>query len=175
MNRNFINVLLVILMGTLSSCGVTDYLFEEEDREFIDELTIKAYPNMNHRAPMKVDFVVIKNPIIAEQVGKLTARQFMKQRKQLKRDHPKSIKIQSFELIPSETVIMPLRYMKNEIAAAFIFADYNNHHPNRWNVYEADCVTVHLMERTAKITSNKWGQEEKIKHRRKDDGVIILT
>lgn len=167
--------LFLILGLCLSSCRkMIDYVFEEEDMEFIEELTLMASSNMNRRMPMRVDFVVVKNPIVGEQVARLSARQFMKQRKQLKRDYPQHIKIKSFELVPGESVVMPLPYLKKEVATAFLFADYNNQNPNRWSVYSADCVTIKLKERTAEITSHKWNAPEKIKHARANDGVVVL-
>ena len=166
----------LFMIISLGSCTkVMDYMFEEEDLEFLDELTLMASPNMNRRMPVKVDFVIVKNAIIAEQVAKLSARQFMKQRKQLKQDHPQSIKITSFELIPNESVVMPLPYLKKDVAAAFLFADYHNQNTNRWSIYSADCVKVRLLERTVKITSHKWNQTEKVKHARADDGIVVLN
>jgi len=168
----YFQYLLISLL--LTQCS-SDYLFEEADLEFIDELTLTASSDVNRRTPLKVDFVIVKDPIIAEQLATLTARQYMKQRKQLKLDHPQSIKIKSFELIPNESVVMPLKYLKKEVAAAFIFADYNNQHTNRWKVYSADIVKVKLLANTLTITSHKWNEKEIVPHARENDGVVVLS
>ena len=177
MKKHFTHsAILFFLVLSLAQCTqVTSYMFEEEDLEFIDELTLVGSPNMNRNMPLKVDFVIVKDAIIAEHVAKLTARQFMKHRKQLKRDHPESIKIKSFELIPNQSVVMPMKYLKTEVAAAFIFADYNNQLPNRWTIYTADCVKVELLEKTVNITSHKWNAQQKVKHARENDGVVVLS
>jgi hypothetical protein len=165
----------LLLLLTLTHCSANDYLFEEADLEFIDELTLTASHDVNRRTPLRVDFVVIKDPVIAEHFAKLTARQYMKQRKQLKRDYPQSVKIKSFELIPDQSVVMPLKYLKKEVAAAFIFADYDNQNVNRWKVHAADIVKVKLMANTLTITSHKLGEKETIPHERENDGVVVLS
>lgn len=168
--------LLLLLFISLAGCKSGSPLFEAEDWEFIDELTLVATPAMNNKTPLKVDVVIVKDTRIAEQIAKLTARQYMKQRKQLKYDHPQHIKIRSFELIPGTSIIMPLKYQRNEVAAGFIFAQYNNQKTNRWNVFSSDCVKVELLESTVRITSHKWKEAPKVQeHNRQNDGVIVLS
>jgi hypothetical protein len=167
-------VTILMMCFFLGQCS-SDYIFEEADLEFIDELTLTASSDMNRRTPLKVDFVIVKDPVIAEHFATLTARQYMKQRKQLKRDYPQSIKIKSFELIPDQSVVMPLKYLKKEVAAAFIFADYNNQRTNRWKVHAADIVKVKLLANRVDITSHKWNEKEIVPHARKHDGVVVLS
>jgi type VI secretion system protein len=173
---NFRSSFFLLLFTVLFGCKTGSPLFQEEDWEFIDELTLVAAPNMNNKSPLKVDVVIVKDARIAEQVARLTARQYMKQRKQLKYDHPQSIKIKSFELIPGTSIITPLKYQKSEVAAGFVFANYNNQKPNRWNVFSSDCVKVELLESTVRITSHKWKEAPKAQeHSRQNDGVIVLS
>lgn len=166
---------LILTLTALTQCkNVRDYVFEEEDLEFIDELTIVGDKRMNRGYPLKIDFVVIKHPMVAEQVGKLSAHQFMQQRKQLKHDYPKLVKIKSFEITPGQSVVLPLKYLKKEVKGAFIFADFNTYGMNRWSIYSADYVKVYLMEKTLKITSHNINQHEKIKVQDDAKGVIFV-
>ena len=165
----------ILITLLLTGCGkVQDYLFEEEDLEFVDELSLVASNTVNGGMPLRVDFVVVKNPELGKQIAQLSARRYMHQRRQLKLDHPRSLKIKSFELIPGETIITPLPYLKKEVSAAFIFADYNNHKVNRWRVYSADFVKVALQERTLQITSHNSLETEKTRTLRQNDGVILM-
>ncbi len=176
MNQLFKHCIAAITLVCLTHCSeMTDYIFEEEDIFFIDELILSASPTMNKGMPLRVDFVIVKDPIIAEHVAKLSARQFMKQRKQLKLDHPENIKIKSFEMIPNQSIVTPLKYLRNQVAAAFLFADYNNQHKNRWKIYTSDVVTVKLLDKTLAISSHKWNEKEKSVHSRENDGIVVLN
>lgn len=175
LNRHSFSLLMILTLFTGCS-RLSSTLFEEEDWEFIDELTLVATPNMNNKTALKVDVVIVKDERIAEQVGILTARQYMKQRKQLKYDHPQKIKIKSFEMIPGTSIIIPLKYQKTEVAAGFVFADYSNQKANRWNIFSSDCVKVELLDYTVKITSHKWKDAPKLKNdKQKKDGIIVLS
>lgn len=168
---------LLIILTFFTGCSrIGSTLFEEEDWEFIDELTLVAAPNMNNKTALKVDVVIVKDERIVEQVSALTAHQYMKQRKQLKYDHPQGIKIKSFEMIPGTSVILPLKYQKSEVVAGFIFADYHNQKTNRWKIFSSDCVKVELLDRTIKITSHKWKDMPKLKdNKHQKDGIIVLS
>jgi hypothetical protein len=151
-----------------------DYLFEEEEKDFIEELTLVAAPNVNYRTPIRVDVVIIKNDKVAEHISRLTARQYMKHRKQLKNDHPQDIKIRSFELPPGTSVIMTPHYTKKEVESVFVFADYNNQKQNRWMIFAAECVVVNLLENTATITSHRWKDRKTVEQTPKSNDMIVL-
>lgn len=165
----------VLLMGILTSCSsMTDYFFEDTDVEFIDELKILSTPATNYGKPLRVDFVVSKHPVVTQQLGRLKAEHYMRHRRQLKLDHPKELKFHSYELVPGQSVVLPLSYPKKEVDGAFIFADFDNENVNRWTVFAADYVRVNLHEGTLTISSHNEDEQEKVKPSRIPDDVVII-
>lgn len=182
MKENFLrkspllSLLIITFCLFLSGCTDTvDYIFEEEDKDFVEEITLIATPHVNYGMPLRVDVVVVKNDKVAEQLSRLTSKQYMKQRKQLKSDHPQEIKIRSFELTPGTSAIVPLPYTKKEVESVFVFADYNNQKQNRWKIFAAECVVVKLLENTATITSHRWKDRKTVEQPIKDNDMIILS
>jgi len=165
---------LLLIILTTGCNTVTNYVFEDTDVEFIDELTLVGSNNMNNHKPLRVDFVVVKHPIVAQQIGRLSADSYIRQRKQLKQDYPKHIKFNSYELVPGQTIVKDLTYPKKGVVAAFIFADFDNENVNRWSIFSADHVVVKLLENTLQITSYDQGQEEKIKHKKVSEDIVII-
>lgn len=165
----------VLIFILFTGCGpVKNYIFEDTDIEFIDELSIVGTKNMNNNKPMRVDFVVVKHPVVAQQIGRLSANQYMRSRSQLKQDYPKHIKFNSYELVPGQSIVLPLKYSKKEVVSAFIFADFDNENVNRWSVFAADYVTVKLFENTLQIMSHNEGQEPKIKPSKVMEDIVIV-
>jgi type VI secretion system protein len=159
----------------LANCEtVSNYVFEDTDVEFIDELSLIGSKNMNNNKPLRVDFVIVKHPVVAQQVGRLSADQYMRSRSQLKQDYPKYIKFNSYELVPGQTVVKDLSYPKKDVVAAFIFADFDNENVNRWSVFSADLVVVKLLENTLQITSRNENEEEKIKPNKVAEDIVII-
>lgn len=164
-----------VLFFLASGCEtVTNYVFEDTDVEFVDEITFIGSKHMNNNKPLRVDFVVVKHPIVAQQIGRLSADNYMRNRSQLKQDYPKHIKFNSYELVPGQTVVKDLSYPKKDVVAAFIFADFDNENVNRWSIFSADHVVVKLLENTLKITSHNEGEEEKIKPKQLSEDIVII-
>ncbi len=165
----------ILLFVLTAGCEtVTNYVFEDTDIEFIDELTLIGSKNMNNRKPLRVDFVVVKHPVVAQQIGRISADNYMRNRKQLKQDYPKHIKFNSYELVPGQSIVKDLSYPKKDVVAAFIFADFDNENVNRWSIFSADHVVVKFLENTLKITSRNQGEEEKIKPRQLSEDIVII-
>ena len=121
---------------------------------FIRALNISSTADTNQNMPIALDLVIVGHPVLARKINTLTAAQFFKERRQLKQDHPKHIKIRSFELIPGHPLPeFSVPYPRRDVAAAFLFARFNNQFPNRWRLLPADTVRIFIREQHLEILS----------------------
>ena len=102
--------------------------------------------------------VVVGHPALARKINTMTADQFFRERRQIKQDHPRHIKIQSFELVPGHPIPeLSISYPRKDVSAAFIFARFQNGLPNRWRLLPADTVRVYIREQHVEILSENDG------------------
>jgi type VI secretion system protein len=140
----------------LTACTSMDQQMKgiQNTRPFIQSLTIGSTLDTNHNMPIALDLVIVGHPVLARKINTLTAAQFFKEKRQLKQDHPKHIKIRSFELIPGQNLPeFSVPYPRGDVSAAFVFARFNKQFPNRWRLLPADTVRIFVREQHLEILS----------------------
>jgi type VI secretion system protein len=123
-------------------------------KPFVKSLNISSTTETNNNMPVALDLVIVGHPVLARKINTMTAAQFFKEKRQLKQDHPKHIKIRSFELIPGHPIPeFSIPYPRKDVSAAFIFARFQNNFPNRWRLLPADTVRIFIREQHVEILS----------------------
>lgn len=158
-----LKVFYVGLALVLSSCGhISNHAQHQEHlkqqaktlKPFAQAVTINSQPETNSNMPIALDLVIVGHPALARKINTLTAAQFFKEKRQLKQDHPRHIKIRSFELIPGHPVPeFAIPYPRKDVSAVFIFARFQNSFPNRWRLLPADTVHIYIREQHVEILS----------------------
>lgn len=159
----FVKIFYVGFALALSSCGhISNYTQQQETQKqqtktlkpFAQAVTISSQAETNNNMPLALDLVIVGHPVLARKLNTMTAAQFFKDRRQLKQDHPKHLKIRSFELIPGHPVPeFAIPYPRKDVSAAFIFARFQNNFPNRWRLLPADTVHIYIREQHVDILS----------------------
>jgi type VI secretion system protein len=140
----------------LTACTSMDKQMRDihNEKPFIRSLNISSSLDTNQNMPIALDLVLVGHPVLARKINTMSAAQFFKERRQLKQDHPRHIKIRSFELIPGQTLPeFPVLYSRRHVSAAFVFARFNNQFPNRWRLLPADIVRIFIREQHLEILS----------------------
>lgn len=155
-HTTFLKTFCLVLVAILTSCTPLEHRMKQvqASKPFINNLNISSTVNTNQNMPIALDLVIVGHPVLARKINTLTAEQFFKERRQLKQDHPKHLKVRSFELIPGQTIpTFSVPYPRKDVSAAFIFARFNNQFPNRWRLLPADTVRIFIREQHVEILS----------------------
>ncbi|HEV2145808.1 MAG TPA: hypothetical protein VGR37_00170 [Longimicrobiaceae bacterium] len=86
---------------------------------------VYADPRANDASPVPVELVVAYDEELVKVLAGLTARDWYRQRAQLRQDNPRGLQTVAWEFVPGQSVpLQPLRYPRKRAKGAFLFADY---------------------------------------------------
>jgi type VI secretion system protein len=86
---------------------------------------VYAEPRANDTSPVPVEFVVAYDDELVKVLSGLTARDWYRQRAQLRQDNPRGLHTVAREFVPGQSVpLQSLHYSRRGAKGAFVFADY---------------------------------------------------
>jgi type VI secretion system protein len=90
----------------------------------VKKVTLVTAPDTNRDRAIAVDLVYVTGTLAAQQIGKLSAREFFSRRTQLLRDYPDTVMIRSWEVAPGQLVKNAATKPPCNLVATYLFADY---------------------------------------------------
>ncbi|KAA0677852.1 hypothetical protein DS843_22320 [Roseomonas genomospecies 6] len=113
----------------------------EKPRAGLDSVSFAVAPTANDTTPVAIDLVAVRDKALVDKLGALTAAEWFAQRDQSMRDHPATLGVTSWELVPGQTLKADLP--PGEPAwAILVFANYSTPGPHRLRVPDTRTLTL---------------------------------
>ena len=116
-------------------------------------LRLQAMPNVNQDRPISVDLVLVYDAHLIRALQKLSAKQWMLNKQQLKRDYPLSLRLWEWEPVPGETLPyfeLPSKVTK-KAAGILLFAGYDTPGLHRARLDPFEQVLIKLDKHDMKL------------------------
>lgn len=134
--------LLVGLCLWLGGCAVPQALCLRPDA--VRTVDLLASSDANGDRPVAVDLVFASEEPAAAALAGLSAREYFARREQLRADHPGTIRVSSWELVPGQQVAGAATAAPCGVAATYLFADYAAPGAHRLRLTQTGQVAVVL-------------------------------
>lgn len=122
----------------------------EKPRAALDSVSFAVVPTANDTTPVAIDIVSIRDKALVDKLGALTAAEWFGQRDQHLRDHPATLGLASWELVPGQTLKADLP--PGEPAwAILVFANYATPGPHRLRVPDTRTLTLTAGEKDVEL------------------------
>jgi hypothetical protein len=110
----------------------------------VNRVTLVTEPDTNMDRAIAVDLVFITQDLPAQEIGKLSARDYFSRRAQLLRDYPETVKPRSWELTPGQLVEKADADPPCNLVQTYVFADYASQGDHRATLSNKSPVQVML-------------------------------
>jgi len=121
----------------------------------VETVGFRVSPQANQNSAVAVDLVLVKQQILVDTIGKLSAADWFARKAQFQRDFPDDIVVVSWELVPGQ-VILPANVRPDpKVWGAFFFARYAGAGEHRAAVGSDRSVIVTLDDDDLSIQSAK--------------------
>jgi hypothetical protein len=110
----------------------------------VNRLTIVTQPDTNMDRAIAVDLVFVTQDPPAQEIGKLSARDYFMRRAQLLRDYPAAVNVRSWELAPEQLVLKADADPPCNLVQTYLFAGYATDGDHRATLSGASSVEVTL-------------------------------
>lgn len=107
----------------------------------LDTVSVTVAPTANDTTPVAIDLLAVRDKALVEKLGALTAADWFGQREQTLRDHPTTLGVTSWELVPGQTLRTELP-QQEPAWAILVFANYANPGPHRLRVPDTRTLTL---------------------------------
>ncbi|HEX8272503.1 MAG TPA: hypothetical protein VF615_07595 [Longimicrobiaceae bacterium] len=88
-------------------------------------MAVYVAPEANNTSPVPVELVVAYDDELVKVLAGMTARDWFRQRAQLRQDNPRGMRTLAWEFVPGQSVpLQPLRVPRKKAKGAFVFADF---------------------------------------------------
>jgi type VI secretion system protein len=111
----------------------------------ITSIAVQTSPQANDDSPVATDLILVRDPTLTEALLKFSAGDWFRQKVQYLRDHPNSLSVFSWELVPGQTVSQQLPET-DPAWAAIIYANFSTPGAHRVRVSQPGAVKVKLGE-----------------------------
>ncbi|HEY2538717.1 MAG TPA: hypothetical protein VGI28_04355 [Stellaceae bacterium] len=107
-------------------------------------MTLVTGPDTNRDRAIAVDLVFVTQDLPAQEIGKLSARDYFSRQAQLLRDFPQTVQVRSWELAPGQLVRDVNANPPCNLAQTYIFADFASQGDHRATLTDGGAVQVTL-------------------------------
>ncbi|GHU13786.1 hypothetical protein FACS189449_09590 [Alphaproteobacteria bacterium] len=106
-------------------------VFSSKEKVNLEQVMFSVDENMNNHGAVKVHLVIVYGePELVGELSKMSAREYFRNAKQLKKDHPDKIKIFKWEIKAERKLSpwVPIKHNTSELTPlkGFIFASYDS-------------------------------------------------
>jgi hypothetical protein len=110
----------------------------------VKKVTIVTGPDTNGDRAIAVDLVFVTEDLPAQEIGKLSARDFFMRRRQLLLDYPQSVQIRSWELAPGQLVRNADASPPCNLVQTYLFAGYGSQGDHRATLSGGSSIVITL-------------------------------
>jgi hypothetical protein len=110
----------------------------------VNSLTILTQPETNMDRAIAVDLVFVTQDPPAQEIGKLSARDYFIRRTQLLRDYPAALNVRSWELAPEQVVLKADVDPPCNLVQTYLFAGYATEGDHRAALGRASSAEITL-------------------------------
>lgn len=142
MSRRLARAVPAVLCLWLGGCAVPQALCFRPDA--VRTVDLRAASDANGDRPVAVDLVFAGDETAAAALAGLSAREYFARREQLLADHPETIRVSSWELVPGQHVSGAATAASCGTTATYLFADYANPGAHRLRLTQTGAVAVVL-------------------------------
>jgi type VI secretion system protein len=107
---------------------------------------IRVVEAANDDSPVPVDMVLVSDQALIDQILALSAADWFRKRAQFQRDHPATLTVYSWELVPGQVVPRHDISRPDSLWAAVVFANYDGEGAHRLRVDTQTDLTLRLGE-----------------------------
>lgn len=107
----------------------------------LDTVSVTVAPAANDTTPVAIDMVAVRDKALVEKLAALTAADWFGQRDQTLRDHPTTVGVTSWELVPGQKLHTELPDQE-PAWAILVFANYATPGPHRLRVPDTRTLTL---------------------------------
>ncbi|MCW2242976.1 hypothetical protein [Azospirillum canadense] len=107
----------------------------------LDTVSVTVAPAANDTTPVAIDMVAVRDKALVEKLAALTAADWFGQREQTLRDHPTTVGVTSWELVPGQKLQAELPDQE-PAWAILVFANYATPGPHRLRVPDIRTLTL---------------------------------
>ncbi len=120
----------------------------KDSKVHLKRLNISAVPGANNNSAIKVDLILMADPVMIAELLKMPAREYFKKREQIAKDHISSVQIMSWEIVPGQSFEdIQVEYTKRRRpVAAFMYALYHSPGDHRLRIGGGEAVHIVLEE-----------------------------
>jgi hypothetical protein len=140
--RFAVRVAWVAAMIQLAACSTPSWLCWFPGG--VKKVTLVTAPDTNGDRAIAVDLVFVTQDLPAQEIGKLTARDYFSRRAQLLLDFPQTVQTRSWELAPGQLVQMANANPPCNLVQTFVFADFASQGDHRATVINGGALQVTL-------------------------------
>jgi len=122
----YLGFLLMLVLLALTACStVKDYVVPSGVKLDWESVTLSIAAGANRDYPIAIDVVLVSDEALAQRLLGMSARDWFNARNGLRKTYPDVLSVDSLELAPGESLILPgKRWSGRRVAAAIVFADY---------------------------------------------------
>lgn len=117
---------LLCMLLTVSACStVKDFVMPAGVKLDWESVTLSVAAGANRDYPLAIDIVLVSDDVLAQKLVGMNARDWFSARNGLRKTYPEALSVDSFELVPGESLSVPAkRWSGRRVAAALVFADF---------------------------------------------------
>jgi hypothetical protein len=116
-------------------------IFSSKEKVNIESIVFDVEDNMNNNGAVKLDLVIVYTQELVNKLSEMSAQEYYRRKKQLKRDHPDKIKVFQWGIPAEKALSKPIKIKHNTSeltpVAAYVFANYNSIGEHRHAVPDA--------------------------------------
>lgn len=116
----------------------------------LDTVSVTVAPTANDTTPVAIDLIAVRDKALVDKLGALTAAEWFAQREQAMRDHPATLGLTSWELVPGQTMRVE-RPQAEPAWAILVFANYATPGPHRLRVPDTRTLTLTAGEKDVEL------------------------
>ena len=117
--------LLCVVLASSACSTLKDYVMPSGVKLDWESVTLSMAAGANGDYPLAIDVVLVSDEALAQKLLAMTARDWFSARNGLRKTYPDVLGVDSFELVPGESLSVPAkRWTGRRVSAALVFADY---------------------------------------------------
>ncbi|CAO3403147.1 hypothetical protein [Azospirillum palustre] len=118
---------------------------------WLNTVSFTVAPAANDSTPVAIDVVSIRDKALVDQLTTLTAADWFAKREQYRRDHPSTLDIASWELVPGQKLDAQLLSDREAAWAILVYANYATPGPHRLRAPDTRTLSLSVGDKDVEL------------------------